>query len=109
MRADGILIALLVTRNYEATIMMLNIKLLTASAVGAAGALKLWTQPGGWGIILNVIGALLLSWIIFVTVLYLTASRLRREPEEARKRKPAQMPSRAHVRYDRSGLTRISR
>jgi len=27
--------------------MMLNIKLLTASAVGAAGALKLWTEPGG--------------------------------------------------------------
>ena len=89
--------------------MMLNIKLLTASAVGAAGALKLWTQPGGWGIILNVVGALLVSWIIFVTVLYLTASRLRREPDEGRKRKPAQIPSGAHVRYDRSGLTRISR
>lgn len=89
--------------------MMLNIKLLTASAVGAAGALKLWTEPGGWGIILNVVGALLLSWIIFVTVLYLTASRLRREPEEARKRKPVQMPTRAQVRYDRSGFTRISR
>ena len=89
--------------------MMLNVKLLTASAVGAAGALKLWTQPGGWGIILNVIGALLLSWIIFVTVLYLTASRLRREPEEGRKRKPAQLPSREHVPYDRGGFTRTSR
>ena len=89
--------------------MMLNIKLLSASAVGAAGALKLWTEPGGWGIILNVIGALLLSWIIFVTVLYLTASRLRREPQEARKLKPVQIPSRAHVPYDRNGFTRISR
>ena len=89
--------------------MMLNIKLLTASAVGAAGALKLWTEPGGWGIILNVIGALLLSWVIFVAVLYLTASRLRREPEETRKHKTARIPSRAHVRYDRSGFTRISR
>jgi len=89
--------------------MMLNIKLLTASAVGAAGALKLWTEPGGWGIILNVIGALLLSWIIFVAVLYLTASRLRRDPQETRKQKIAHMPARAHVPYDRSGLTRISR
>ena len=89
--------------------MMHNIKLLTASAVGAAGALKLWTEPGGWGIILNVIGALLLSWVIFVTVLYLTASRLRREPEESRKHKTARIPARANVRYDRSGYTRISR
>jgi ABC-type uncharacterized transport system permease subunit len=89
--------------------MMLNIKLLTASAVGAAGALKLWNEPGGWGIILNVIGALLLSWIIFVTVLYLTASRLRREPGETRKHRTVRIPSRAHVRYDRSGFTRISR
>ncbi len=89
--------------------MMLNIKLLSASAVGAAGALKLWTQPGGWGIILNVIGALLLSWILFVTVLYLTASRLRREPQDARKHKPAQIPSRTRVQYDRNGFTRISR
>ena len=89
--------------------MMLNIKLLTASAVGAAGALKLWTEPGGWGIILNVIGALLLSWIIFVTVLYLTASRLRREPGETRKHRTVRIPSRAHVRYDRNGFTRISR
>jgi ABC-type uncharacterized transport system permease subunit len=89
--------------------MMLNIKLLTASAVGAAGALKLWTEPGGWGIILNVIGALLLSWIIFVTVLYLTASRLRREPGETRKHRTVRIPSRAHVRYDRRGFTRISR
>jgi len=89
--------------------MMLNIKLLTASAVGAAGALKLWNEPGGWGIILNVIGALLLSWIIFVTVLYLTASRLRREPGETRKHRTVRIPSRAHVRYERSGFTRISR
>ena len=89
--------------------MMLNLKLLSVSAVGAAGALKLWTEPGGWGIILNVIGALLLSWIIFVTVLYLTASRLRREPGETRKHRTVRIPSRAHVRYDRSGFTRISR
>jgi ABC-type uncharacterized transport system permease subunit len=89
--------------------MMLNIKLLSASAVGAAGVLKLWAEPGGWGIVLNVIGALLLSWILFVTVLYLTASRLRREPHAGRKLKSAQIPSRAHVQYDRNGFTRISR
>jgi hypothetical protein len=89
--------------------MMINIKLLSASAVGAAGALKLWTEPGGWGIILNVIGALLLSWIIFVTVLYLTASRLRREPQDGQKHKPAQLPSRAPVQFDRNGFTRIPR
>jgi len=89
--------------------MMLNLKLLSVSAVGAAGALKLWTEPGGWGIILNVMGALLLSWIIFVTVLYLTASRLRRDPHEAQKLKRARMPSRAPVQYDRNGFTRISR
>jgi len=89
--------------------MILNIKLLTASAVGAAGALKLFTDPGGWGIILNVLGALVLSWIIFVAVLYLTASHLRREPDETRKHKPVQIPSRAHASYDRGGFTRISR
>ena len=89
--------------------MMLNIKLLTASAVGAAGALKVWTDPGGWGIILNVIGALVVSWIIFVAVLYLTASRLRREPQETRKPATSRIPSRAQVHYDRGGFTRISR
>jgi ABC-type uncharacterized transport system permease subunit len=89
--------------------MVLNIKLLAASFVGAAGVLKLWTDPGRWGIILNVIGALLLSWIIFVAVLYLTASRLRRDPDETRKQKPAQLPAHTHVQYDRGGFTRISR
>jgi len=54
-------------------------------------------------------GALLLSWIIFVTVLYLTASRLRRDPHEAQKLKRARMPSRAPAQYDRNGFTRISR
>ena len=94
--------------------MMLNIKLLTASAVGAAGVLKLWNDPGGWGIILNVIGALVLSWIIFVTVLYLTASRLRRDPEEVQKPKASRpLPARAHAHYQRRGFRadrqRISR
>ena len=89
--------------------MMLNIKLLTASAVGAAGVLKLWTEPGGWGIILNVIGALAVSWVIFIGVLYLTASRLRREPEETQKRKTTPLSARAHVQYERSAFTRIPR
>jgi hypothetical protein len=101
-----------ITRNYEASIMVLNIKLLAGSIVGAAGVMKLWTDPGGWGIILNVLGALLLSWILFVAVLYLTAARLRREPEKSRKRKSVQAPAQARVQYDqydRSGFTRISR
>lgn len=89
---------------------MLNVKLLAGSFVGAAGALKLWTDPGRWGIILDVVGALVLSWIIFVAVLYLTASHLRREPGESRRRrKPASAPASANIQYDRNGFTRISR
>lgn len=87
---------------------MLNVKLLAGSFVGAAGALKLWIDPGRWGIILNVVGALVLAWILFVAVLYLTASHLRREPEERRRDKPA-APAGARVTYDRNGFTRISR
>lgn len=88
---------------------MLNVKLLAGSFVGAAGALKLWTDPGRWGIILDVVGALVLSWIIFVAVLYLTASHLRREPGESRRHKPVRAPAGAGVQYDRNGFTRISR
>lgn len=87
---------------------MLNVKLLAGSFVGAAGAMKLWTDPGRWGVILDVIGALVLSWIIFVAVLYLTAVRLRREPEESPRRKPGQPVAHAPVSYDR-GFTRTSR
>lgn len=87
---------------------MLNVKLLAGSFVGAASVLKLWSDPGRWGIILDVVGALLVSWIIFVAVLWLTAIRLRREPEETRGRKSAQTEVRASVEYGRS-FTRTSR
>jgi len=66
---------------------MLNVKLIAASVVGAGGALKLWADPGRWGVVLDVVGALLISWAIFVAVLYLTAVRLWREPA-VEKRKP---------------------
>lgn len=69
---------------------MLNVKLLIGSLVGAAGVLKLWTEPVRWGIVLDVVGALLLSWIIFVAVLYLTAARLRRDPVERSRRRQTQ-------------------
>ncbi|HSE11820.1 MAG TPA: hypothetical protein VLB69_04205 [Rudaea sp.] len=69
---------------------MLNVKLLAGSLVGTAGVLKLWTEPVRWGIVLDVAGALLLSWIIFVAVLYLTAARLRRDPAERRGHKQTQ-------------------
>ena len=88
---------------------MLNVKLLAGSVVGAASVLKLWSDPGRWGIILDVVGALLLSWIIFVAVLWLTAVNLRREPRATRKSKPVQRGSRAPVDYNDRRLTRISR
>jgi hypothetical protein len=87
---------------------MLNVKLLAGSFVGAASVLKLWSDPGRWGIILDVVGALLLSWIIFVAVLWLTAIRLRREPGKTRRRESAQTNTHASVEYGR-GFTRISR
>lgn len=87
---------------------MLNVKLLAGSFVGAASVLKLWSDPGRWGIILDIVGALLLSWIIFVAVLWLTAIRLRREPGETRGRKPVRTGTDAPVDYGR-GFTRISR
>lgn len=69
---------------------MLNVKLLVGSLVGTAGVLKLWTEPVRWGIVFDVVGALLLSWIIFIAVLYLTAARLRRDPAERPRRKRPQ-------------------
>ena len=78
---------------------MLNVKLLAGSLVGTAGVLKLWTDPVPWGIVLDVVGALVLSWIIFVAVLYLTAARLRRDPGERPGRKPQQADSRASASY----------
>lgn len=91
---------------------MLNIKLLAAVFVGAAG-IKLWADPGRWGIILDVIGALVLSWILFVAVLYLTAVHLRREPEETPKHKTLQHKSlqrdSREVDYNDRRFTRISR
>ena len=57
---------------------MLNVKLLVGSSALAAGAWKLWTSPGPWSLMLHVLGALVVSWAIFVAVLYLTAAHLRR-------------------------------
>lgn len=75
---------------------MFYVKLLAILFVGAAGVLKLWTDPARWGVILAVIGGLVLSWMLFVAVLYLTAARLRRDPEETRRLKSPQQTSR-HV------------
>jgi len=81
---------------------MLNVKLLAGSFVGAAGALKLWTDPGRWGVVLDVIGALIISWAIFVAVLYLTALRMWREPS-TQKARPLPRIRAADLREQRSG------
>ena len=57
---------------------MLNVKLLVGSSAIAAGAWKVWTSPGPWSLMLHVLSALVVSWAIFVAVLYLTATHLRR-------------------------------
>lgn len=59
---------------------MLNVKLLVGASAVAAGAWQLWTSPGPWGLMLQVLGALIVSWAMFVAVLYLTAAHLRRGP-----------------------------
>ena len=63
--------------------MMLNVKLLVGSSALAAGAWKLWTSPGPWSLLLHVLTALVVSWALFVAVLYLTAAHLRRNATRA--------------------------
>ena len=87
---------------------MLNVKLVSASVIGAAGALKLWTDPGRWGVVLDVVGALIISWAIFVAVLYLTAVRLWREPAVEKRKPLLSNPVRTPHAYD-GRFTRLHR
>jgi hypothetical protein len=68
--------------------MMLNVKLLVGSSAIAAGAWKLWTSPGPWSLLLHVVTALVISWALFVAVLYLTATHLRRSATRAQMPQP---------------------
>ena len=67
---------------------MFNIKLLVAISALAAGIWQVWTSPGPLSLILHVVSALIVSWAVFVAVLYLTAVHLRRTPEESRHPRP---------------------
>jgi len=62
---------------------MLNAKSLLVSGALAAGAWKLWMDPRWFAMVLEVAGAVLLSWLMFVGVFYLTASRARRGTRHA--------------------------
>lgn len=68
--------------------MMLNVKLLVGSSAIAAGAWKVWSSPGPWSLMLHVLTALVISWALFVAVLYLTATHLRRTASRAEMPRP---------------------
>ena len=57
---------------------MLNLKFLIASGAAAAGTWKLWSDPRLSNIVLDVVLAMLASWLIFLLVFFLTALQMRR-------------------------------
>jgi hypothetical protein len=67
---------------------MLNVKLLVGSSALAAGVWKVWTSTGPLSLMLQVLCALVVSWAIFVAVIYLTAAHLRRTPLQSRTPRP---------------------
>jgi len=71
---------------------MVNAKLLIGSCMLAAAIWKLWIDPRWLAVVLEVAGAVLLSWLMFVCVFYLTASRVRRNTQRA-----LRSSARAHV------------
>lgn len=78
---------------------MLNVKLLVGSFALAAGVWKVWNSTGPWSLVLHVLCALVVSWVIFVTVLYLTAAHLRRTPLRSQLSRPLSPASRATRDY----------
>jgi hypothetical protein len=57
---------------------MLGAKWLIGVAALLGGAWKLWTDPRWLSVVLEVTGAVLVSWLLFVCIFYLTASHVRR-------------------------------
>ena len=81
---------------------MLNVKLLVASSAFAAGAWKVWSSPTAWSLLLHVLGALALSWVVFVAVLYLTAMHLRRPSAPSHIPRPMAPAARLTQNYNAS-------
>lgn len=77
---------------------MFTVKLLATSSAVAAGA-WIWSNPNVWSLLLHVLGALVLSWAVFVAVVYLTALHLRRTPAQSRIARPLAPAVRAPRNY----------
>ena len=53
-------------------------KLLLGSGAFAAGAWKVWSDARLWEIVFDVVGAIIVSWLTFLCVFFLTARYVRR-------------------------------
>jgi len=62
---------------------MLNAKLLASSGVFAAGTWEVWSDPRWFNVMKDVAGAMVISWLIFLCVFYITTLRIRRESQRA--------------------------
>jgi hypothetical protein len=85
---------------------MLYVKLLVGASAVSAGAWEVWNSPGPWSLMLHVFGALLVSWAIFIAVLYLLAAHLRRSamrPEMPRPMTPALRMTRSYAAQFKRG------
>jgi len=78
---------------------MFNIKLLVAGSALAAGIWQVWTSPVPLSLILHALSALIVSWAVFVAVLYLTAVHLRRTPTQPRIPRPMTPAARIGQNY----------
>jgi hypothetical protein len=60
---------------------MLGAKWLIGLVALVSGAWELWSEPRWLGVVLEVAGAVLVSWLLFVCIFYLTASHVRRSTQ----------------------------
>ena len=65
---------------------MLSVKWMFGVLLFAAGGWKLWSDPRWLTVVLEVAGAVLLSWLMFVCIFFLTAARVRRTTQRTLRR-----------------------